>query len=104
MKSFWANRHSQEGPKNLLSALKDGAQSEGVQRPCSVSIELGWSLFGRPVCAGVRAKELPEETVHRRHGFWPLQRTPLSPPGLPVRLFQRGKMLEFFDFRHFSSL
>ncbi len=56
------------------------------------------------MCAGVRAKELPEETVHRRPGFWPLQRTPLSPLRALVRLFQSGKMLEFFDFRHVSSL
>jgi len=34
------------------------------------------------------ARERQEENVHRRPGFWPLQRTPLSPQRSLARLFQ----------------
>ena len=93
MNSPRAKRHSLDWPKNLPGALKDGAQTELALRPCS-AVELGWVSFGQFVCAGVRAREAPEETVHRRPGFWPLQRTPLSPPRVLARRLQKGKMLQ----------
>ena len=46
------------------------------------------------MCAGVMAREAVEENLHRRPGFWPLQRTPLSPPRVFARLFQKAKMLQ----------
>jgi hypothetical protein len=41
------------------------------------------------VCAGVRAREPPEETVQRRPGFWFVQGTSLSPSRIFAGLFKK---------------
>jgi len=49
------------------------------------------------VCAGVRAREALEGTLLGRQGFWPLQRTPLSPLSVFIRVFQKAKILGKFE-------
>jgi hypothetical protein len=40
------------------------------------------------------ARGFTEENMQKRHGFWPLQRTPLSPGKVLRRLFQEARELQ----------
>ena len=88
-----ANRHSLEGPKNLCVVPKYGAQSEIALGLCFAIIELGLVSNWKVCVRGRKGKRACGRKSAEKASFLALQRTPLSPPRGPARLFQTPKML-----------
>ncbi len=99
LQSPWANRHSPEGPKNLLGALKDGAQSEDALRLSSVIIEPGLGCFSKACVRRRHGKGAPGKKRAQKAWFLAAPENPVQPGKSPC-----AAVLTVFNVTNYLSL
>ena len=72
-----------QGPKNLLSALKDGAQAEGVLKPRSVTVNLGLVYAWTACVRGREGRGVPGVNSVKKAWFL----APPENPAQPIKSF-----------------